>query len=479
MQLWYDLIRHTRLAMFRASKLLRRFSWRNLTPPQFFVFSFILLIVAGTVGLKKLPGLCTGAGLTWIDALFTSASAVCVTGLIVVDTATYFTTAGQAFVLGLIQLGGLGMITFATLIITMLGGRLTLQQEMISRSMAEVAPHIEYRRLTRNIVLFTLFIEGVGALLLYLSWVPQFGWREAAWPAVFHSVSAFCNAGFSTFSDSLIGFADEPHILLVIAALIVAGGIGFVTMEEIVDWFHARRARRVFRFSIHTRLVLATTAVLIVGGWALLSLFEWGVTLSHLTAADKMVNGLFMSVTARTAGFNTINYAQATESTNFLTVLLMSVGGSPGSVAGGMKTTTVALIGLMAWSRIKGYQIPTLWGRSVPAETSMRAIGLFVMVFGLLTAAVFLLTTTEIEWVQHPQAQGRFLPIMFEAVSAFNTVGLSMDVTFTLTKPGKLVIIFLMFLGRVGPLTIAAALSRRHIISTQQFRYAYENVDIG
>lgn len=478
-QLWYDIMRHLRLALFRLSKVLRRFSWRNLTPPQFFVCSFLLLITAGTVGLKRLPGLYTGDGLTWLDALFTSTSAVCVTGLIVVDTATHFTLAGQAFLLALIQLGGLGMITFATLIINMLGGRLSLHHEMVSRSMAEVIPHIEYRRLTRDIVLFTAVFELAGAVLLYVSWGPKLGWTEAAWPSLFHSVSAYCNAGFSTFSDSLMNSAGSPHVLMVVAALIVAGGIGFLVMEDIVRWHQARRAGQVFRLAIHTRLVLCTTAVLIVAGWAAFCVFEWQVTFEGWPVLDKLANGLFMSVTARTAGFNSIDYAQATESTNFLTVLLMSIGGSPGSAAGGMKTTTVALIGLLAWSRLKGYQVPMIWGRSVPTETSQRAIGLFVLVFALLTVAVFLLTTTEIEWVRHDNTRGVFLPIMFEAVSAFNTVGLSMNVTPTLSSPGKCVIIFLMFLGRVGPLTIAAALARRHLVSTQQFRYAYENVDIG
>jgi trk system potassium uptake protein TrkH len=479
MQLWYDLTRHARLAWFRLSKELRRFSWRNLTPPQFFICSFLVLIAAGAIGLKQLPGLYTGNGLTWLDAVFTSTSAVCVTGLIVVDTATHFTLAGQAFLLLLIQLGGLGMITFATLIITMLGGRLSLHHEMISRGMAEAIPQIEYRRLTRDIVLFTVAFELAGAALLFVCWGPRLGWAAAAWPALFHSVSAYCNAGFSTFSDSLVRSAGAPHVLLIVAVLIVAGGIGFLVMEDVARWYRARRAGQVFRLAIHTRLVLCSTAVLIVAGWTAFCVFEWRVSFDGWPVLDKLVNGLFMSVTARTAGFNSIDYAQATESSNFLTVLLMSVGGSPGSVAGGMKTTTIALIGLLAWSRLKGYQAPMIWGRTVPPETSQRAVGLFVLVFAFLTVSVFLLTATEIEWVQHGKTQGMFLPVMFEAVSAFNTVGLSMNLTPTLSAPGKCVIIFLMFLGRVGPLTIAAALARRHLVSTQQFRYAHENVDIG
>src|SRR5688572_32894696 len=198
--------------------------WRQITPPQIFVASFLALIALGAIGLRTLPGIYIGEPLGWSDAIFTSASAVCVTGLIVVDTATYFTTAGQAFLLLLIQLGGLGMITFSTLIILALGRRLSLRHEMVSASAAEVAPYIDYRHLTRSVVLFTLTFEVLGALLLLMDWVPRFGFRAAIWPAVFHAISAFCNAGFSTFSDNLVGFNTDVSTLFTIMGLIVVGG---------------------------------------------------------------------------------------------------------------------------------------------------------------------------------------------------------------------------------------------------------------
>src|SRR5688572_1628556 len=204
----------------------RRSLWRRLTPPQLFVASFLALVVVGTLGLRMLPGLYTGARLGWLDALFTATSAVCVTGLIVVDTATHFTTAGQAFLLLLIQLGGLGMITFTTLIILALGRRLSLRHERLSSATAEVAPHVPAERLTRDIVLFTLGIEAAGTAALYALWAPRLGWADAAWPALFHAVSAFCNAGFSTFSDSLMGFQGGAATLLAVAALLLAGGTG-------------------------------------------------------------------------------------------------------------------------------------------------------------------------------------------------------------------------------------------------------------
>ncbi|GIV60500.1 MAG: potassium transporter TrkH [Rhodothermaceae bacterium] len=452
--------------------------WRARSPSELFVYSFLLLVGLGTLGLKTLPGLYTGAPLDWLDALFTATSAVCVTGLIVVDTATYFTTAGQAFLLLLIQLGGLGMITLATLIILSLGQRASLRQEALMAGSPRLGIDVGPARLTRIVVVYTLLIEATGALLLYLLWLPDRGWTGAAWPAVFHAVSAFCNAGFSTFSDSLVGEREHPLVLLVIMALIVLGGLGFLVMEELV--YHHRQKRRGVmprRVSVHTRLVLGTTAVLIVAGWVLFTVFEWGVSLADLPPWARIVNGLFMSVTPRTAGFNTVDYAGVSDSGNFLTILLMAVGGSPGSTAGGFKTTTVALIGLLALANLRGASGVHLAGRTVPDETIRRAVGLFVLVFGVMTAAVFVMVTTHVELAAHAQVSGRFLVYMFEVVSAFNTVGLTMGGTPELTGFGKGVIILLMFIGRVGPMTFAAALARRRRL--RAFRYAHEDVIIG
>jgi trk system potassium uptake protein TrkH len=335
-------------------------------------------------------------------------------------------------------------------------------------------------RLAREVVLFTLAIEAVGAAVLYVLWAPRLGWVEAAWPAVFHSISAFCNAGFSTFSDSLIGYQARPATLLVIVALLVAGGLGFLTIEELVLRRRAQRRGEAFRLSMHSRLVLVTSAALLAGGWLMFALFEWRETLAGLPVVDRLVNALFMSATPRTAGFNSIDYAAATDSTNFLTIILMFIGGSPGSTAGGIKTTTAALVALLAWERFRGREIPSLWARSVPEETIQRAIGLSVVAFTLVTASIFVYT-----WTEHRDTFGqgggdnRFLAYMFEAVSAFNTVGLSMGVTPTLSDAGKWLTLLMMFVGRVGPLTFAAALAlaaERHDVS---YRYAYEDVVVG
>jgi trk system potassium uptake protein len=448
-----------------------------LSPARLFVLSFVLLIGMGTIGFLALPGLYTAEPLSPLDALFTATSAVCVTGLIVVDTATYFTPLGQAYVLLLIQLGGLGMITLTSLVITSLGFRLSLRQEDLARSYTNLHPHISPRRLITDIVIFTLAVEAIGAVLLYAAFVPEFGRSGAVWPAVFHSISAFCNAGFSIFSDSLMTFDTAPGILIPVMALIVLGGIGFLTLEEVVLRFRNRKNdRRATSLSLHSKIVLTTTALLLVVGWILFAAFEWSISLDGLHSGNKLVNALFMSVTARTAGFNTVDYAGTATNSNFLTILLMSVGGSPGSTAGGLKTTTIAIIGLVAYSRLRGYEHTSLWNRSIRKETTDRAVGVFVLAFGLLTTAIFLLTSTELLWIDQTDAR-RFLPIMFEAVSAFNTVGLSMGVTGDLSSSGRAITIIMMFVGRVGPLAFASALAARH--ARRHFRYAHENVTIG
>jgi trk system potassium uptake protein len=459
--------------------------WRGITPPQLFVGSFLGLILFGTAGLMLLPGIYTGERLGLIDALFTATSAVCVTGLIVVDTATYFTPLGQAFLLLLIQVGGLGFITLTTLIIIALGRRLSLRHERVAGAATEVAPAVNVRSLTRDIVRFTFLFEALGALALYIAWLPRMGVVDAAWPSIFHAVSAFCNAGFSIYSDSLTGVRTEFLPMFTMMFLIVVGGLGFLTMEELYLRRKSRRRRLrresdelVPRLSLHSRLVLVTSAVLTLIGWLFFTAYEWNLTFAGMPAWARVMNGLFLSVTARTAGFHTVDYGTAADGTNFLTILLMFVGGSPGSTAGGLKTTTVAIIGLLAWNRYRGSLTTSAFGRTVPEETVQRAVGLFVVAFGIVTAAIFVFTTTEVGAVPHVVAEAEFLRLMFEAVSAFNTVGLSMGITPELSPAGRVLTIVLMYIGRVGPLTFAAAIAMRRQ-RLGDFRYAHEDVVIG
>lgn len=462
-----------------------RRNWRALTlrqaltPPRLLLGSFLALVLVGTVGLKTLPGLYTGPGLSWIDALFTATSAVCVTGLIVVDTATYFTPWGQAFLLVLIQLGGLGILTFTTIVILALGRRLSLHHEAVSATHAEVTPEVDFRSLVRHILVFTFLFEAVGAVVLFLALLPRFDTAAAAWHAVFQAVSAFCNAGFSTFSDSLMGFRAAPAVLSAVMTLIVLGGLGFLALEELKILAERRRSGRKMVLSLHTKLVLRVTAFLLIGGWVAFAALEWTNTLAEMPPGGKLMNALFMSVTARTAGFNTVDYALTADSSNFLTILLMSIGGSPGSTAGGIKTTTFALIGLLAVSRLLGRQVTSVRNRSVPEETIQRAVGMFVVAFAVVTVGALLYAMLEIGAAGHATARGSFIEHMFESVSAFNTVGLSMGVTADLSTASRLLTVLLMYLGRVGPLTFAAAIALDRPNASGEFRYAYEDVIVG
>jgi trk system potassium uptake protein TrkH len=439
-----------------------------------FLFSFLLLIGLGTLGFLVLPGLYNGPRLGFVDSLFTATSAVCVTGLIVVDTATYFTPIGQAWIALLIQLGGLGILTFTTLIIVLLGRRATLGMTEAAGGHASILRHVNEIQLARAIVGTTLGLELIGAVLLWFAWAGRFGKVGAIWPAVFHAISAFCNAGFSTFSDSLVGFQRSPMTLLTIGTLIVLGGLGFIVLANLYVRFLARRSRAL---GTHTRLVLVMTGVLLVGGMVMFLAFEYAGDLSHLGWLHRATNALFMSLTPRTAGFNTVAYDDIANTSLFLTILFMIIGGSPGSTAGGLKTTTFALLGLALWSRLRGREYVNVAGRSVPGETVSRAAGLAVGGVVALGIAIFLLAMTEGAMAED---RTHFLRLIFEAHSAFGTVGLSMgDTTSSLSALGRVIIVCLMFVGRVGPLAIASAMTIAERRGPVKYRHPYEDVVIG
>ncbi len=448
-------------------------SRRTISPAELFLSSFLLLIAFGTIALRTLPNLYHGPTLSWTDAAFTATSAVCVTGLIVVDTATYFTFAGQVVLLVLIQLGGLGMLVLTSVIISALGGRPSIRTESLAATSRSILPHIPARRLVVDIVLLTIAIETVGAIMLYALWAPRIGWREAAWPSVFHSISAFCNAGFSTNSDSLVAYHDSPATLAVISLIVVLGGLGFIVIEEIIRWLENRRGA-IRRLSVHSKLVILTTTVLIAIPWIAFSFFEWNRVLKEMTLWEKLANSFFMSVTPRTAGFNSIDYAQASDSSNFLTIILMMIGGSPGSTAGGMKTTTFVLLIMQAWSRLRSSETVTFADRSIPEQTIQRASGLFVIATGSVVIGVLILASIGDLFGNHPS----FIARLFEVVSAFNTVGLSMGITAGLSSPSRWLMIVLMFVGRTGPLAVAAALIVR-LSRRGKYRLAYEDVIVG
>ncbi len=451
------------------------FRRRALPATQLFLLSFAGLILFGTLGLLILPGLYTGPRLGFVDALFTSTSAVCVTGLIVVDTAKYFTPLGQAWIALLIQLGGLGILTFTTLVISLLGRRASLRAEEAAGGHASAFRHLDPRTLVKAVVASTVLLEAMGAAILWVDWSAPMGWTHALWPAVFHAISAFCNAGFSVFSDSLVGLRDSPVTLLTVSTLIILGGIGFVVLTDV----HARYVRRTSdRLSTHTRLALLVTAVLLVGSTLLFLVFEARGEMRGMGWLERLTNAWFMAATPRTAGFNTVNYDAVSNPSLFLTIVLMIIGGSPGSTAGGLKTTTVALLVLVLWSRLRGREHVSFMGRTIPDETLQRATGLTIGGLTILGLAVFLLSMTELH-VPGLTNRAGFIRLVFEAHSAFGTVGLSMGATSKLTKIGRLIIVSLMYLGRVGPLAVASAMALAGGQGRPWYRFAREDVVIG
>lgn len=457
--------------------------WQRVRPEQLFVGSFLLIIALGTLGLKLIPGMFKTEPMNWLDALFTITSAVCVTGLAVENTAQTFTMLGQAWILLCIQLGGLGVIVLTSFIILALGGRMGVRSEMLVSSTTDVAPKIKPKKFVRDVVIFTLIIEAIGAILLYILWRP---WQanhgmplgESIWHAVFQSVSAFCNAGFSTYTNGLIDYRHSGSSLLVLSALIILGGFGFLAMEEI--YRRVRSPSVVRRLSLNTRIGLFAMTILLLVGWIIFGALEWNnpATLGEesLNTTDKLINALFMSVTARTAGYNSIDYEQAYASSNFFTIILMAIGGAPGSTAGGVKTTTAAIIVLLLLSRLRLKSDVTAGGRTIPPETIRNAV------LVVLCSLVITLTATFLILAFEPNSSTRqnehFLAVLFECISAFNTVGLSMNLTPELSDPSRVVVILLMFVGRVGPLSLLAAIALANQ-SVSRFRYAREDVVVG
>nr|MBA2544063.1 potassium transporter Trk [Deltaproteobacteria bacterium] len=306
--------------------------------------------------------------------------------------------------------------------------------------------------------------------------------------ALFHAISAYCNAGFSTFSDNLVGLSDSAASLIIISLLIIVGGLGYLTFEELMRWWRTARAKRTgvrlivrgqHRLSSHTWAVVVTTVALLVLGWVLFAIFEWNDTLAGKSVFDKLVNAWFMSVTPRTAGFNAIDYGQVGNDTATLTMMMMLVGGSPGSTAGGIKTTTLAVLVALGLSRIRGKRYVELKGRSIPPGTIERSVGILLLAVLVLAVAFFILSAIESVGTSAAETRQQFLPILFETISAFATVGVSMNLTPVLHPASKLVVVALMFIGRVGLLSFFTAVTMRRATAATYVRAAQEDVIVG
>jgi trk system potassium uptake protein TrkH len=450
---------------------------KNLSPAQALVFYYAAAIVLGTL-LLATPLAAHGEPLSLLDALFTATSAQCVTGLIVVNTGTKLTLFGQCVVLALIQVGGLGIMTFSVYLFIYLKVGVSGRGRWIIHETLMHSPVNSWRDLIRGIFLMTLVIEAAGAVLLAFAFVPVLGFWEGVYSAVFHSISAFCNAGFSLFTDSLVGFRDNPLVNLTVMGLIILGGIGFLVIRELIQVARVRARKRSQRpkLSLHTKIVLVASSFLIVFGAVMIGWLESGNSLAAMPFTEGLWTALFQSVTARTAGFNTIDLNTFRAPTVFLVIFLMFVGASPGSAGGGVKTTSMALFFAIFYNRLKGNQHTSLFRRTIPDEAITKALALVLLAIILIGIALFGLMIVQSPDLAHENMR-EFLGYTFEAFSAFGTVGLSIGATAKLNSLGKLIIIVLMFVGRVGLLTMAFAIAgrtRRHAP-----RYAEENIMIG
>lgn len=442
---------------------------RRFRPVNAVVISFVAAILVGALGLMLPAASVSPGSMPFTDALFTSASAVCVTGLVVVDTATYYTMFGQTLIMALIQVGGLGLMTLTMFFIIFMESSASLRQQAYMRDVLNDATVTSARQTLRSIMLFTLVIELAGGLVFYL-WLPQDTIidRPRWFYALFHSVSAFCNAGFALWTPNLAGktLAFSLPLNLNVMLLIVFGGLGFTVLRESVDQTKAVMRGRLPRFSVQAQLVFLITAILIAGGAAAYYALERTATLNGLTTGQRVLSSFFQSVTCRTAGFNTLDTTKIVAPTALMMILLMGIGGSPGGTAGGVKTTTVGIAFLSAFATARGKDRIEILHRRIPEETVVRAMTALVFAAAVTGLSTFLLALTE------PDAE--LTRLLFEEVSAFGTVGLSMGVTPGLSAAGKYIIIVSMFLGRVGPLTIAIALSQRK--PAGKFQYPSEDV---
>ena len=454
-----------------AWKEIRRLRWKKgLSPAQSIAIAFAVIILIGTILLSLPAASRTGEAHSVVNALMAATSATCVTGLVPGDTFTMWSDFGQTVLLVLIELGGLGFMSMASLVILLLRKKVGLRQRMMMAQALSLDDMQSVWKLQKWVLGGSLLIQLTGAGVLFLRFLPDYGVGTALKWGIFHSVSAFCNAGFDLFGQlqpgaSLIPFQNDPVVLLTLSALIAVGGLGFFVWEEVV------RLHSFKKFSVYTKLVLLATAVLILSGTLLTLVFEWNnpATLGPMSMGEKLLNGFFQSVTLRTAGFAAVDQALLTDSGKAVSMVLMFIGGSSGSTAGGLKTVTFVVLLLFILARIRGKSHVTVFRRTVPTEKVTDAMTLTSVMFLLaLFGGIFICATSPVDLTNG----------MFESVSALATVGLTAGVTPLLSLPAKLLIIVFMYFGRVGVLTLSLGFLSGDK-AQERFRYATTNLLIG
>lgn len=452
------------------NKLIRKYNQRRsrLTQTQFIASGFLAIIAAGTFLLMLPVSSRSGETGNFLNCLFTAASASCVTGLVVYDTWTHWSLFGQLVILAMIQIGGLGFVTIGVFLSIVLRRKIGLKERGLMQESVNTLQIGGVVRLAKKIIVGTAVFEGAGALILALRFIPEYGPGRGVYYGVFHSISAFCNAGFDLMGwqgeyNSLVNYSGDWVINLVVMALIVIGGIGFIVWDDL-----SRNGLHVKKYLLHTKIVLLTTAVLIFGGAGLFYLFERGNLMADMDAGEKLLTSLFASVTARTAGFNTIDVGAMTDSSKLWNVILMFIGGSPGSTAGGVKTTTIVVLYLYLLSTIRRTYGVNAFGRRLEEDALKHAAAIFMINLTMaLGAGIFIMATQNLPMPD----------VLLETFSAIGTVGMSTGVTRELNTLSRIVVIFLMYCGRVGSLSFALSFTQQKRIA--KVKQPMERITIG
>ena len=445
----------------------------KFTPARIVAISFLATIIVGGV-LLSLP-FSQNRPIHIIDSFFTATSAVCVTGLTVVDIAKDYSFIGQLIILILIQVGGLGIMTFSTFFLVTLGKKLGVEEQDLFELTLTPSKSTDIVRLLFSIFKMTIIIELVGVITLYILW-PKNLYPNAIWHSIFQTISAFCNAGLSTLSGNLGDIQGYTSIHIVMSLLIILGGLGFIVLDNLKRSIK-RKGNLWDKFTLQTKLVLTMSVALILSGTLIIFLIEHNNALKEFKLFDQLSHSYFQSVTTRTAGFNTVTINKFSTAPLFYMVFLMFIGGSPGSTAGGIKTTTFALMIIAFLALRRNRRKIEVFKRTIPQETVNKALIVLTLCAFTILSLLFFLTITERYNLFPNQQHGYFFPLLFESVSAFCTVGLSLGITPYLTTLGKIIIILLMYIGRIGPLTFALAITTKE----EQLRYSYpeERIMVG
>lgn len=439
---------------------------RRFNTVQFITLMFLMIIFIGSFLLFLPISHQTGKQLTYIDALFVATSSVCVTGLTPINISQVLSPFGHIVMMILIEIGGLGFMSIALIVAMMFRKRVSLQSRLVIKEMLNLNNHGGVVKLLKFVVKFSVGVQLLGVILLGFQFIPEYGMKRGIFYSIFHAVSAFCNAGFDLFGDSLLGYQQNPYVLLVISGLIISGGFGFIVWYDLIHWQDHRR------FSLHTKIALMVTLSLLIGGTVLFSVTDRFYEMSFV---KQLTNSFFLSVTPRTAGFASIDYGSMSYAGLILTIVLMFIGGTSGSTAGGIKTTTLGVLLIQLVSTLRGRDEAEWQERSIPRNIVMKSFVLFFFASLLCLLSALVLSMTEYS----PQHSG-IEYVLFEVVSAFATVGLTMGLTPHLTLFGKLLIMCLMFIGRVGLYTVMYALLRKELKDMgNKFNYPKETVLIG